>query len=532
MLKKDLLDYCLKKNILLDNYLIEILKIYDFELIQLFLEKLNNYTGKKFLNKFLIENNQEIIKKFIDEISLSKNNNFLNLKEKLGIKEDCEKKIVEKSQIVNNEGKVKLSCSNPTIPKSLAVKDFIIHFKRRYNDLKNILQDRPEFENLVSIGKVSGEKQKISVIGMVYNKKMTKNGNLILEIEDITGRMKVLISSNKEELLKETEDITLDSVLGFKGLGNKDILFVNEIIFPETILSERKKATLEEYALFIGDIHFGSQNFMEKDFLRFINYLNGDLSNNSEISKIKYLFIVGDLITGVGNYPNQEKDLLIVDLEEQFQKIANLLGKIRKDIKIIISPGNHDGVRLMEPQPLLDEKYAWPLYELENVIVTENPAVVNIGERDGFSGFNVLTYHGFSFPYYANNISKLMLGKSMNDPIKIMEYLLKNRHLAPTHASTQYFPNEKDSLLIRNAPDIFVAGHTHKSGVVHYNNVLVISISSWEGMTPYQEKFGNKPDHCKVPMFNLKTRQVKILDFENLNEEDGIKRYKEKNDKQ
>jgi len=33
-------------------------------------------------------------------------------------------------------------------------------------------------------------------------------------------------------------------------------------------------------------------------------------------------------------------------------------------------------------------------------------------------------------------------------------------------------------------------------------------------MTPYQEKFGNEPDHCKVPMFNLKTREVKLLDFE------------------
>ena len=216
----------------------------------------------------------------------------------------------------------------------------------------------------------------------------------------------------------------------------------------------------------------------------------------------------------------------IVDLEEQFQKMAELLGKIRKDIKIIISPGNHDCVRIMEPQPLLNEKYAWPLYELENVIITENPAVINIGEREGFEGFDILTYHGFSFPYYANNIPKLMLEKTMNNPVKIMEYLLKNRHLAPTHASTQYFPNEKDSLLIRKSPDIFVSGHTHKSGVVHYNNVLIVSISSWEGWTPYQEKFGNTPDHSKVPMINLKTRQIKILDFET--GEDDVKRYEEK----
>jgi DNA polymerase II small subunit/DNA polymerase delta subunit B len=106
----------------------------------------------------------------------------------------------------------------------------------------------------------------------------------------------------------------------------------------------------------------------------------------------------------------------------------------------------------------------------------------------------------------------------MNCPEEIMKYLLKNRHLAPTHASTQYYPLEKDGLFIREIPDIFVSAHTHKCGVAYYNNILVVSISCWEEMTPYQEKFGNIPDHCKVPMFNLKTRKVKILDFEDLGE--------------
>ena len=107
-----------------------------------------------------------------------------------------------------------------------------------------------------------------------------------------------------------------------------------------------------------------------------------------------------------------------------------------------------------------------------------------------------------------------MLKKAMNSPEDIMKYLLQNRHLAPTHSSVQYSPLEKDPLLIRTVPDIFVSGHTHKSAVSYYNNILIISISCWEAMTPYQEKFGNEPDHCKVPMFNLKTREVKILDFE------------------
>ena len=58
------------------------------------------------------------------------------------------------------------------------------------------------------------------------------------------------------------------------------------------------------------------------------------MPNTPEVDKIKYLFIVGDLVTGVGNYPNQEGDLAISNLEEQFQGIAELLGKIKKDIKL------------------------------------------------------------------------------------------------------------------------------------------------------------------------------------------------------
>ena len=49
-------------------------------------------------------------------------------------------------------------------------------------------------------------------------------------------------------------------------------------------------------------------------------------------SNIKYLFIVGDIVSGVGVHPNQLKDLKIEDIEEQYQNIAELLGKIRKDI--------------------------------------------------------------------------------------------------------------------------------------------------------------------------------------------------------
>ena len=151
---------------------------------------------------------------------------------------------------------------------------------------------------------------------------------------------------------------------------------------------------------------------------------------------------------------------------------------------------------------------------MKNVILTGNPSYVNIGATDKFSGFDVLTYHGFSFPYYANTIPSLIQSDALNFPDKIMTYLLKNRHLAPSHSSTQYFPAEDDLLMIKKVPDILVSAHTHKSALSYYNNILMISVSSWEGKTPYQEKMGNEPDHCKVPLFNLNTRAIKILDFD------------------
>lgn len=518
MNQEEIQKICLEKNILLENSLLSSFSSFENPLVLgLLLEKIKVLSGKRFITKTLFEKNKFEIKKFLEETPLNqdprKEEVFDSLKIS-GLKE--KKKVVS----LKGEGKVKVLSSFSSPGKKVEVKDFVTHFRNRYEDLKEILNEKKELENLVSINKLSNEKQKFSIIGLVYDKKVTKNNNIILEVEDLTGKIKVLISSSKEELVKEAEDIALDSVIGFKGMGNSEILFANEIVFPEVYVPERKKSDSEEIALFIGDVHYGSKNFLEKDFLKFIDYLNGKFPNTPEVERIKYLFIVGDLITGIGNYPNQEPDLLISDLEQQFENMAGFLSKIRKDIKIILSPGNHDCVRLMEPQPLLDEKYAWPLYELENLIITENPCSLNIGETSDFEGFEVLTYHGFSFPFYANNVPKLMLEKTMNQPEKIMKYLLKMRHLAPTHASTQYSPLEKDGLLIRKSPDIFVSGHTHKSGVTYFNNVLVISVSSWEGKTAYQEKFGNEPDHCKVVSFNLKTRAVKVLDFETKEEKD------------
>jgi len=518
MNSQEILKFCLENGLLVDK---EILNLFsetkDIESVKLVINKLKNQTNQKVLTKNVIIDNRDQIKKIFSDLPEESQKNLENLKIKLGLTLEISKEVSTEKVLKPAEkdvSNVRVISMAPSFSKKLEVGDFVNYFRERLNKMKDFLQDRVELNNLVSINKISGNRQGVSIIGIVSNKRLTKNKNIIFEIEDFTGKIKVLVNQNKKELYEKAEEIALDSIIGIKGSGSREIIFVNDIIFPDSVLPERKRGNKEEYVLFTGDLHIGSKLFMEENFLKFIDYLNGKVPHTPEVAKIKYLFIIGDLISGVGIYPGQEEELLIPDVEEQYSKAAELLGKIRSDIKIIICPGNHDAVRIMEPQPVLDEKYAWPLYNLKNVVLVGNPVTVNVGANKDFSGFDVLMYHGYSFHYYADNINRLMKEKAVHQPDKIAHYLLKNRHLAPTHSSTLYFPGKKDHFIIEKAPDIFLVGHLHKSAISYYNNILVVSSSTWESKTAFQEKMGNEPDFCKVPMFNLKTRAVKILDFE------------------
>ncbi|MEK6842784.1 MAG: metallophosphoesterase [Nanoarchaeota archaeon] len=560
---KEVLAFCLRQGLLIDKETLNLIsETTDIDSAKLIIEKIKEHTNSRIITKNIFYQHKGKIDDFFSLIPEDKIENFKKLKIELGLSIEISrqeakslaissklgqtKEIKKNSDGIieilansqgfqsketgshftnempeetmnleeNEEPFVKIVSTHPMMSKKIDVGDFVNHFRNRFIEIRGFLQERPELTNLVSINKISGNKQGISIIGIVSDKKITKNKNIFFDVEDLTGKIRVIVGQNKKESYEKAENICLDSVIGFRGSGSREVFFANEIILPDAALLEKKHSLIEEYALFISDIHVGSRLFLEKNFLNFIDYLNGKIPNTPEYEKIKYLFVVGDLVAGIGVYPNQEKDLLIKDIEGQYARFAELIGKIRSDIKIIILPGNHDCVRLAEPQPILDEKYAWPIYNLKNVTLVSNPSMINIGARKNFQGFDVLAYHGFSYFYYAGTVPKLIAQDSANSPDKIMTYLLQHRHLAPTHASVQYVPSEKDPLLIRRIPDIFVSGHTHTGTVSNYNNILIISNSCWEDLTPIQEKFGSKPNFCKVPMFNLKTRAIRMLDFE------------------
>jgi site-specific DNA-cytosine methylase len=103
--------------------------------------------------------------------------------------------------------------------------------------------------------------------------------------------------------------------------------------------------------VFLSDVHIGSLTFLEDAFSRFIDWINCDYGNEEQrrvAEDVKYLIIGGDIVDGIGVYPNQDKELAIKDITQQYNEAARFLGNIRSDIKIIIAPGNHDASRVVD----------------------------------------------------------------------------------------------------------------------------------------------------------------------------------------
>lgn len=82
------------------------------------------------------------------------------------------------------------------------------------------------------------------------------------------------------------------------------------------------------------------------------------------------------------------------------------------------------------------------------------------------------------------------------------------------HSLVTYIPNTKrDYLVISEVPDVINTADFHRTDVDFYNGTAIVCSSCWQSITPFEEKVGNVPDPCKVPIMNLKTGKIKIMDF-------------------
>ena len=460
----------------------------------------------------LFEKNKILAKHVAENIC---NSNFTSLtdkivKEKINLlgKKTGEKISVKKTHLkirADYEGRLSLRKIKDNDIKKNA-DNFCNYFSSRYEKIKKILQSHLDINNLISIANIKStpKSRQISVIGIVGEITNAKTGTIIFEIEDKTDAIKVF--AKDPDLCK---NLISDEVVAVNGVVFNNCILAKKIIFPE-IPTPTKINKIKEplKAVFISDIHIGSKQYLHNIEDKFLNWINKDKQTDS----VKYLFIAGDNVDGVGIYPSQKQELQIDDIYKQYSLFEDFIEKIPDEIEIVICPGNHDAVMQFEPQFALDKVYVPNLINLSNIHLVKNPQYVYLNSDVEDYGLNVLMYHGYSFTKIINEIPVLRK-KGIGCPEYVMIETLKKRHLAPIYGSSIINPLKEDYLVIDQIPDIFQTGDLHSHCMKNYKGITLISSSTFQGQTSFMNKIGHIANPGKVSIVDLHTREIFIKNF-------------------
>jgi DNA polymerase II small subunit len=388
--------------------------------------------------------------------------------------------------------------------------DFVKLFRNRYNVLRKIIRSqRREMINVIPINRIHRSSSEIQLIGMVKDVRTTAKGHKLIEIEDETGIVTLMALNSDKNVFQLANEVVLDEVIGVVGRLSKrrDIVIIQNIVFPDIkIQHDKNTVDVPLCAAFLSDTHIGSKMFMEDEWNAFLRWINGDLGNSRQkdvAGRVKYLVLPGDLVDGIGVYPNQEDELSISNIHDQYKALAEQLELIPDHIAVIIQPGNHDAVRPAEPQPAF-EKEIQDLFSGKEFIFVGNPCYFSLHNVE------VLSYHGQSLLDFSTNIQHL----NYNQPTEAMKVMLKKRHLAPSYGGhTPLAPEHSDYMIIDRVPDVFVTGHVHMAKIDNYRGVTLINASSWQAQTMYQKMLNFVPDSAKLPIVNLETGAATTMDF-------------------
>lgn len=390
------------------------------------------------------------------------------------------------------------------------VEDFLAYFRDRFKRTEKMLRQRIDVRSAASIidALKAPPKTRLKIIGMITEKRESKQ-RTILSVEDLQANITVLVPQNaSEELKKRTQLLLVDQIICLSVIKTRgNLLIADDIILPEVGQKPQHKAAVPVYAALTSDLHVGSTKFQRESFNRFILWLNGKYGNEQmkEIAgHIKYVLIAGDIVDGVGIYPNQVRELAIRDVYKQYRVAAKYIEQIPDYIQVIIIPGNHDAPRKALPQPAISHEYLETLQESRSVYSLGDPCYLSL------HGVEVLMYHGRSL----DDVVSAVPGMSNNNPEKAMRLLLQSRHLAPIYGGkTTLSPETRDYLVIDRVPDIFHAGHIHALGYCNYRGVLVVNSGGWQEQTDYMQKLGFTPTPSKVPVINLQTLEITVIPF-------------------
>lgn len=389
----------------------------------------------------------------------------------------------------------------PSITTGEGVKGYNDLFASRFGRLKRIMMERPEARSLIDIARVRDNRSEegFYICGLVSSRSAERNLTKV-ELEDQTGSIEGAVFD--AELQKVAAALLVDQFVMAKAVLDKNSgLIIREIITPDVPGGAQARSESEVYAAFLSDLHIGSRYFMEEELSEFVAWLS---SPDPVARRVRFVLICGDVVDGVGIYPNQDRELEYPTAEEQLAKAEEMIGRIPGHVRVIVAPGNHDPGRRALPQPAIPKKYNSGLWERENVIMVGNPAMVSL------NGVKVAMFHGQSI----DDIVKVTPGLSYDKPADVMKRLLRARHLSPIYGSqTPIAPESEDHLVMEDVPDIFHVGHVHRMEVDRYKGILLINSGSWQRQTPFQASVGMVPNPGIAVLVNLKTFGVFTSDY-------------------
>ncbi|PSP57613.1 DNA polymerase II [Halobacteriales archaeon QS_1_67_19] len=380
-------------------------------------------------------------------------------------------------------------------------KDFVSVFQDRFERLSGQLRSRVNARPTSAVQEMPGGGE-TAIVGMISDIRSTASGHWLVELEDTSGTFPCLIMKDRE-FADVVDELLHDEVIAVEGTLADDsgILFVDSLYFPDVPRTyEPSTADRHVQAALISDVHVGSQEFMADAWSRFADWLHTEAAQ-----RIEYLLIAGDMVEGVGVYPDQDEELDIIDIYEQYEQFSEYLKDVPGDMEIVMIPGNHDAVRLAEPQPGFDEELR-EIMSAHDARISGNPSTVTV------EGVDVLMYHGVSLDEV---IAELPDEKaSYDEPHEAMYQLLKKRHVAPQFGGkTRLAPEKEDYLVMDSIPDVFHTGHVHKLGWGKYHNVLAVNSGCWQAQTAFQKSVNIDPDAGFAPILDLDTLDLTVRQF-------------------
>jgi DNA polymerase II small subunit len=391
--------------------------------------------------------------------------------------------------------------------------EFVQYFRNRYDRLSEIVKRRLATRPIESLTLFNRRREalfddeftsagKISIVGMVNEMRDTPNGHRVIELEDPTGYFSGIALKDKSAYNAALQ-VVHDEVIGITGSLSSDgkVIFIDSITWPEIPPQNQPTySATDVYVALTSDIHVGSNTFLINAWKDFADWISS--SDDERARKTAYVIVAGDVVDGIGVFPDQEEELAIDDIDDQYAEAASLIEMLPSELSIIVSPGNHDAVRQAEPQPALSSDYTKSFSN--NVRCVGNPSLIEL------CGVKILIYHGRAL----DDIIAAVPGSSYSNPDGAMKEMLKRRHLSPVYGNrVSIAPESTDHFIIETIPDILHSGHVHTIGASQYRGVTVVNSGTWQGQTKYQKSLNINPRPGVMPVCNLASMETTFIDF-------------------